>query len=127
MRSTSPLMVSLTTGQPKVSRRRCSAQAREREIACAIAPAPTERLASEWPRQYSQTMHLHRGLHSRCAGTMLGPFSLPGTEPQYERSLPFRFSYLALDLRIVVDSGRVQGHVTHTIERVAKGATELNL
>jgi aminopeptidase N len=87
----------------------------------------TVRLASERPRQYSQTMHLHRGLHTRCAGTMLGPFSLPGTEPQYERSLPFRFSYLAIDVRIVVDAGRVQGHVTHTIERVAKGATELSL
>lgn len=67
------------------------------------------------------------GRHSHCASSSRGTFALPGTEARYERSLPFRFLHLDLDVRIVIDQGGVAGKVTHTIERVDKNATELSL
>lgn len=72
-------------------------------------------------------MHRHVGHHHQCAGAARGAFALPGTERRYERSLPFRFTHLEIDLRVHLDQKRVRGHVTHSLERVATSVRELTL
>ncbi len=48
-----------------------------------------------------------------------GAFALPGTVRQYERSLPYRFSHLSLDLELDLDAQTVRGEVTHQVNRAA--------
>lgn len=72
-------------------------------------------------------MSHHSGRHAHCAGASRGAFALPGTEARYERSLPFRFLHLDLDVKVIPHERRVEGRATHTVERVSKTATELSL
>jgi len=53
----------------------------------------------------------HR-VHERCGcGAARGPFSLAGTERQYERSRPYRIEHLFVDLALDFETKSVRGRV----------------
>ncbi len=58
---------------------------------------------------------------------MRGTFSLPGTERQYERSLPFNLLHVDLTLTISLEERLVSGSATWRYERNAPEATTLVL
>jgi aminopeptidase N len=74
----------------------------------------------------SRTSHQFRH-HQCCAGTFRGTFSLPGTTRKYERSIPFHFKHLELDIQISMQDQQVSGTVTHHVERAAPGTGTLAL
>lgn len=65
--------------------------------------------------------------HACCAASSRGAFALPGTGRQYERSLPYRFLQLALDLKVDLDGQRISGTATHQVRRTALEAEPLLL
>src|SRR5690349_6110270 len=69
----------------------------------------------------------HR-LHERCACAAAGaPFSLAGTERQFERARPFAVSHLFLDLELDFAARAVHGTATLSFERRAPDAKRLEL
>lgn len=74
-------------------------------------------------------MSLGHRLHARCACAAAGapPFTLAGTERQYERSRPFLIRHLMLDLELSLAEKSVSGAATLEFERVAPDETELCL
>ncbi len=58
---------------------------------------------------------------------MRGTFSLPGTERQYERSLPFNLLHVDLVLSVSFQERMVTGHATWTFERTAPRPEKLVL
>jgi aminopeptidase N len=65
-------------------------------------------------------------LHERCAcGAARGPFSLAGTERQYERSRPFRIEHLFVDLALDFETRSVRGRAVLDFTRVAPRASNL--
>lgn len=48
-----------------------------------------------------------------------GAFALPGTVRRYERSLPYAFLHLALDIKVDLQGKTIVGEVTHQVRRVA--------
>lgn len=67
------------------------------------------------------------GHHCACAGSARGAFALPGTQRQYERSLPYRFLNLELDLSVDITRKRVAGHATLEVQRQAAHREVLEL
>lgn len=59
------------------------------------------------------------GHHCGCVGSARGAFALPGTHRQYERSLPYQFLNLALDLNVDITRKRIFGHATFRVRRQA--------
>jgi aminopeptidase N len=69
----------------------------------------------------------HR-LHERCAcAAARGPFSLAGTERQYERSRPYRVDHLFVDLALDFDTKSVRGRAVLDFSRVAPRADSLQV
>lgn len=67
-------------------------------------------------------------LHERCAcGAVRGPFSLAGTERQYERSRPYRIDHLFVDLALDFETKSVRGRAVLDFQRVAPLADSLQL
>jgi aminopeptidase N len=69
---------------------------------------------------------LHR-YHECCAGVARGPFALPGTQRQYERSVPFAFNHVDLELEVHLDERRVSGTATWQFERRSQDAETMTL
>ena len=69
--------------------------------------------------------HYHH--HARCAGIGRGTFALPGTEPKYERSLPFAFDHISLDLRVDLHARSVEGTATLQVTRRSRSCHQLEL
>ncbi|MCS6898310.1 MAG: M1 family aminopeptidase [Myxococcales bacterium] len=71
--------------------------------------------------------------HARCAcasahrGLVVRPFTFPGTSRKYERSRPFSFEHIALDLTLDIPGKQVHGVAGIVFERVDPEATELRL
>lgn len=65
--------------------------------------------------------------HACCAAAARGAFALPGTARQYERSLPYRFLHLALDLKVDLDGQRISAVATHQVRRDAANVEPLVL
>src|SRR5690606_40285342 len=65
--------------------------------------------------------------HACCAAAARGAFALPGTVRQYERSLPYRFLHLALDLNVDLEGQRISGVATHRVRRIAANVEPLVL
>jgi aminopeptidase N len=68
--------------------------------------------------------------HDRCAGALArsqGPFVLAGTERVYERSRPFLFEHLALDLELDLKHKTVAGVAELAFSRVAERGEDLVL
>ena len=65
--------------------------------------------------------------HACCAASARGAFALPGTSRQYERSLPYRFLHLGVDVKVDLDGQRISGTVTHQLRRTAADAPPLVL
>ncbi|HYJ11625.1 MAG TPA: aminopeptidase, partial [Polyangiaceae bacterium] len=69
----------------------------------------------------------HR-IHERCAcGAARAPFSLAGTERQYERSRPYRIDHLFVDLTIELEQKSVRGRAVLDFQRVAPKAASLEI
>ena len=69
----------------------------------------------------------HR-LHERCGcSAARGPFSLAGTERQYERSRPYRIRHLFVDLTLDFESKSVRGRAVLDFERVARKSAPLHI
>lgn len=67
-------------------------------------------------------------LHERCAcGAARGPFSLAGTERQYERSRPYRIDHLFVDLALDFETKSVRGRAVLDFQRVAPQADSLQV
>jgi aminopeptidase N len=67
-------------------------------------------------------------LHERCAcAAARGPFSLAGTERQYERSRPYRIDHLFVDLALDFESRSVRGRAVLDFQRVAPRADGLQV
>ncbi len=67
-------------------------------------------------------------LHARCAcAAARGPFSLAGTERQYERSRPYRIEHLFVDLALDFESRSVRGRAVLDFVRAAPGGDSLQL
>jgi aminopeptidase N len=67
-------------------------------------------------------------LHERCAcGAARGPFSLAGTERQYERSRPYRIDHLFVDLALDFETKSVRGRAVLDFQRVAPLADSLQV
>ncbi|HXK16153.1 MAG TPA: M1 family metallopeptidase, partial [Polyangiaceae bacterium] len=65
-------------------------------------------------------------VHERCGcGAARGPFSLAGTERQYERSRPYRIEHLFVDLALDFETKSVRGRTVLDFQRVAAKATSL--
>lgn len=75
----------------------------------------------------SKPMHWIHNRHACCAGMGRGAFALPGTEPKYERSLPFSFEHLRLDLRVDLRARSVRGTATLRIRRRSRAEHRLEL
>lgn len=65
--------------------------------------------------------------HACCVASARGAFALPGTVRQYERSLPYRFLQLALDVKVDLDAQRITGVATHQVRRTAAAVEPLVL
>lgn len=65
--------------------------------------------------------------HACCAASARGAFALPGTSRQYERSLPYRFLQLALDLKVDLEAQRISGVAKHHVRRTASAVEALVL
>ncbi len=65
--------------------------------------------------------------HACCAMSARGAFALPGTLRQYERSLPYQFLHLALDLKVDLDGQAISGEVVHHLRRTSTRAEPLVL
>ncbi len=67
-------------------------------------------------------------IHERCAcGGVRAPFSLAGTERQYERSRPFRIDHLFVDLTVELEHQSVRGRAVLDFQRTAPQATSLEV
>jgi aminopeptidase N len=67
-------------------------------------------------------------LHERCGcGAARSPFSLAGTERKYERSRPYRIDHLFVDLTLDFERKSVRGRAVLDFERVAPGASSLQV
>jgi aminopeptidase N len=67
-------------------------------------------------------------LHERCGcGAARGPFSLAGTERQYERSRPYRIDHLFVDLALDFETKSVRGRAVLDFRRVAPKASSLQV
>ena len=67
-------------------------------------------------------------LHERCGcGAARGPFSLAGTERQYERSRPYRIDHLFVDLDLDFETKSVRGRAVLDFQRVAPKASSLEV
>ncbi|HVY31630.1 MAG TPA: M1 family metallopeptidase [Polyangiaceae bacterium] len=67
-------------------------------------------------------------LHERCGcGAARGPFSLAGTERQYERSRPYRIDHLFVDLALDFETKSVRGRALLDFQRVAPKASNLEV
>jgi aminopeptidase N len=65
-------------------------------------------------------------LHERCAcGAARSPFSLAGTERQYERSRPYRIEHLFVDLVLDFETKSVRGRAVLDFQRVAPQPSSL--
>jgi aminopeptidase N len=73
-------------------------------------------------------MKFTQRLHARCAcAGAAAPFTLAGTERQYERSRPFTISHLLLDVVLDFARASLDGVATLDYERKDADATELEL
>src|SRR6186997_3161626 len=73
-------------------------------------------------------MRFTQRLHARCAcAGAAAPFTLAGTERQYERSRPFTISHLLLDVVLDFAHRSIDGVATLDYERKDVDATELVL
>ncbi len=73
-------------------------------------------------------MTVSQRLHERCGcGGARGPFSLAGTERQYERSRPYRITHLFADLELDFGSKSVRGRAVLHFERAAPHATTFDV
>jgi aminopeptidase N len=68
---------------------------------------------------------LHRH-HECCAGVARGVFALPGTQRQYERSVPFDLLHVELNLEVHVEEQSVAGTATWRFERRSAEASVLH-
>jgi len=65
-------------------------------------------------------------VHERCGcGAARGPFTLAGTERQYERSRPYRIEHLFVDLALDFETKSVRGRAVLDFQRVAPSASSL--
>jgi aminopeptidase N len=67
------------------------------------------------------------GHHACCAAANRGSFVLPGTVRQYERSLPYTFLHLHLDVRVDLKQHALTGVATLQVRRAAPGPCPLVL
>src|SRR5688572_11086507 len=73
-------------------------------------------------------MKFTQRLHARCAcAGAAAPFTLAGTERQYERSRPFAIAHLRLDVVLDFPHASLDGVATLSYERKDAGAAELAL
>jgi aminopeptidase N len=106
MRSTSPVSV-IGTAPSYLSR-----------LEIAAGPFPVEKSARS--SIVPGKMTVSQRLHERCAcGAARSPFSLAGTERQYERSRPYRIEHLFVDLVLDFDTKSVRGRAVLDFQRVA--------
>src|SRR5258706_10785367 len=69
-------------------------------------------------------------LHERCGcagGGRRAPFSLAGTERQYERDRPFRITHLFVDLELDFEEKAVRGRAVLDFERSGPTGDELDV
>ena len=73
-------------------------------------------------------MTVSQRVHERCGcGAARGPFSLAGTERQYERSRPYRIEHLFVDLALDFETQSVRGRAVLDFRRIAPKADSLQV